>query len=158
MKEQELPKERLYPCLKCPTMRTKAEGGTTFSICDECWEKEYGKPEPTTEQKLESIKAQLTAMTAERDEAIEHFMCRGKTIVELVTENKTLKTRIAELEKTSYLPMIPDGDACIGCPFLHTYEGENDAYCEHPSVDDYLGNEPAKKHKACPKPAQEETE
>ena len=30
--------ERIYPCLKCSKMRTKAEGGTTFSICEDCWE------------------------------------------------------------------------------------------------------------------------
>jgi hypothetical protein len=31
--------ERTYPCLYCLTMRTKAEGGTVFSVCDECWDK-----------------------------------------------------------------------------------------------------------------------
>ncbi len=31
--------ERIYPCDDCGTMRTKAEGGTTFTICDACWDK-----------------------------------------------------------------------------------------------------------------------
>lgn len=31
---------RIYPCLKCDKMRTKEEGGTTFSVCDDCWHKE----------------------------------------------------------------------------------------------------------------------
>ena len=32
--------EELYPC-NCGTLRTKAEGGTTFTKCDECWDKYY---------------------------------------------------------------------------------------------------------------------
>ena len=35
---------RIYPCDDCGVMRTKAEGGTTFTICEECWRKRYGKP------------------------------------------------------------------------------------------------------------------
>ena len=30
--------ERVYPCAKCGTLRTKAEGGTTFTVCDSCWD------------------------------------------------------------------------------------------------------------------------
>jgi DNA-directed RNA polymerase subunit RPC12/RpoP len=33
----------VYPCLDCGKMRTKDEGGTTFTVCDECWEKVYGR-------------------------------------------------------------------------------------------------------------------
>ena len=29
--------ERIYPCVKCGLLRSKAEGGTTFSVCDSCW-------------------------------------------------------------------------------------------------------------------------
>ena len=39
--------ERKYPCDDCGVMRTKAEGGTTFTVCDACWDKHYGKPAPT---------------------------------------------------------------------------------------------------------------
>ena len=35
--------ERIYPCDGCGTMRTKAEGGTTFTVCDECWNKHRKK-------------------------------------------------------------------------------------------------------------------
>jgi hypothetical protein len=36
--------ENLYPCITpgCKTMRTKAEGGTTFTVCDECWDAKEG--------------------------------------------------------------------------------------------------------------------
>ena len=32
--------EQLYPCNYpgCKVMRTKAEGGTTFTVCDEHWD------------------------------------------------------------------------------------------------------------------------
>lgn len=32
-------KEEKYPCAKCGTLRTKSEGGTVFTVCDECWDK-----------------------------------------------------------------------------------------------------------------------
>lgn len=43
--------ERIYPCADCGVMRTKAEGGTTFTVCDECWDKHHGKaaPDPASE-------------------------------------------------------------------------------------------------------------
>jgi hypothetical protein len=37
--------ERIYPCDDCGKMRTKAEGGTVFTVCDECWDKRWTKPE-----------------------------------------------------------------------------------------------------------------
>lgn len=36
-----IPEEEKYPCAECGRMRTKAEGGTTFTVCDECWNKNY---------------------------------------------------------------------------------------------------------------------
>lgn len=27
-----------YPCDKCGALRTKSEGGTTFTVCDKCWD------------------------------------------------------------------------------------------------------------------------
>lgn len=29
---------RIYPCTRCGVMRSEAEGGTTFTVCDECWD------------------------------------------------------------------------------------------------------------------------
>ena len=31
--------EQYYPCACCGSWRTKGEGGTTFSVCDDCWNK-----------------------------------------------------------------------------------------------------------------------
>jgi len=36
-------KERIYPCDRCGKLRSKASGGTTFTLCDACWELAYGK-------------------------------------------------------------------------------------------------------------------
>lgn len=34
---------RIYPCADCGKMRTKEEGGTAFTVCDECWDKRFDK-------------------------------------------------------------------------------------------------------------------
>lgn len=34
----------VHPCAKCGVMRTEAEGGTTFTVCDECWDARHGAP------------------------------------------------------------------------------------------------------------------
>lgn len=34
-------KEKTCPCADCGKMRTADEGGTTFTVCDECWDKHY---------------------------------------------------------------------------------------------------------------------
>ena len=34
--------EKTYPCDKCGKLRTKAEGGTTFTVCDGCWDEHWG--------------------------------------------------------------------------------------------------------------------
>lgn len=34
--------ERIYPCEKCGLMRTKSEGGTTFTLCDKCFDEYCG--------------------------------------------------------------------------------------------------------------------
>lgn len=33
----------MYPCIRCGVFRTKAEGGTTFTVCDKCWDIEHEK-------------------------------------------------------------------------------------------------------------------
>ncbi len=48
MNERERVREKIagrkYPCIDCGKLRTKAEGGTTFTVCDACWEKRHGEP------------------------------------------------------------------------------------------------------------------
>lgn len=35
--------DRVYPCQDCGKLRSKNEGGTTFTVCDECWDKHFKK-------------------------------------------------------------------------------------------------------------------
>jgi len=42
----EVIRDGLYPCDDCGKMRTKAQGGTTFTICDVCWDKRFKHPQP----------------------------------------------------------------------------------------------------------------
>lgn len=37
---------RIYPCADCGKMRSKNEGGTVFTVCDECWDKHFSKEDP----------------------------------------------------------------------------------------------------------------
>ncbi len=37
--------EKTYPCIDCGKLRTKEEGGNTFTVCDECWDKRHPKKE-----------------------------------------------------------------------------------------------------------------
>ena len=33
--------DQMHPCADCGVMRSKDEGGTTFTVCDGCWDKHY---------------------------------------------------------------------------------------------------------------------
>lgn len=52
--------EETYPCSDCGKLRTKAEGGTVFTVCDNCWDKHYPK-EAMTKTKDEMIEEMLEA-------------------------------------------------------------------------------------------------
>ena len=56
--------EQLYPCEDCGVLRTKAEGGAVFTVCDGCWDKHY--------QSGESIGAKL--LSATREQLIEEIL------------------------------------------------------------------------------------
>lgn len=42
--------ERIYPCVNCGKMRSKEEGGTVFTVCEECWNKAYKRNPPANIQ------------------------------------------------------------------------------------------------------------
>lgn len=33
--------ERIYACKDCGKLRSKNEGGTVFTVCDECWDRHF---------------------------------------------------------------------------------------------------------------------
>ncbi len=45
------PSEPTYPCDNCGKLRTKAEGGTTFTVCDECWDKYHHEGEGVADER-----------------------------------------------------------------------------------------------------------
>lgn len=51
--------EPLYPCLDCGVLRTKAEGGTVFTVCDDCWERLNPPREITPASLLSATREQL---------------------------------------------------------------------------------------------------
>jgi hypothetical protein len=56
---------RIYPCVECGKMRSKDEGGTTFTVCDECWDKahphkeEFKREEKYIVFKIDDVKKYL---------------------------------------------------------------------------------------------------
>jgi len=42
--------DRRYPCDKCGVLRTKTDGGTTFTVCDACWDERAETVEETHER------------------------------------------------------------------------------------------------------------
>jgi len=52
--------EQAYPCNQCGKPRTKAEGGTLFTVCDECWSKpSEPKIQPTTDAQIAKTGGEL---------------------------------------------------------------------------------------------------
>lgn len=46
-----------YPCADCGALRTKAQGGTVFTVCDACWDKTHvAKTEPGPERRRPSLR------------------------------------------------------------------------------------------------------
>ena len=43
--------EPTYPCADCGVPRTKAQGGRTFTVCDECWDKQLQGDVPETKER-----------------------------------------------------------------------------------------------------------
>ena len=59
--------EELYPCAECGKPRTKDEGGTTFTLCDECWKKHYGKqPTEARQDELAGIREKIAKICTAR--------------------------------------------------------------------------------------------
>lgn len=63
--------ERRYPCDRCGKLRTEAEGGTTFTVCDKCWDILHRKSAPDGEPRW-------TGRTATYAEALGFDPATGK--------------------------------------------------------------------------------
>jgi hypothetical protein len=60
---------RIYPCHDCGVMRSDAEGGTTFTVCDECWDKSHPKERGPREDLLEMVRSSLASPSPFRPSA-----------------------------------------------------------------------------------------
>lgn len=94
--------ERIYPCDKCGKLRSKAEGGTCFSLCDECWEKHYHfkKGDSTTPDLMLSPEEIGQVVTKYSDAGRHSFIYTGIAKTQLakfqpiIEENKRLKEEV----------------------------------------------------------------
>ena len=60
------PQEKKYPCLVCGKLRTKDDDGTTFTVCEECWEKEHPL-QPPQEKELPDNNNTVDGQSLRRD-------------------------------------------------------------------------------------------
>jgi len=66
-KDREL-EEKKYPCVDCGKLRTAGEGGTIFTVCDECWDKSHKKPTSNVDEKLRDILSECGLDAPDEDE------------------------------------------------------------------------------------------
>lgn len=93
--------EPLYPCDECGTMRTKAEGGTTFTVCDPCWERLHPKsPTPPSRERGDGFAGSLHGcLTGDCPHADS-----GECVKALGEEIAVIVARVAELEREQSVP------------------------------------------------------
>ncbi len=51
--------EQLYACNDCGVLRTKAEGGTVFTVCDDCWDMRHPPRDAVGAKLLSATREQL---------------------------------------------------------------------------------------------------
>ena len=83
--------EKLYPCSDCGILRTKAEGGTVFTVCDDCWDKHHPP--------LESIGAKL--LFATREQLIEEVLRLRGELAEANRQQLLLRRSMTKAEVQS---------------------------------------------------------
>lgn len=93
--------DRIYPCNRCGVMRSKDEGGTVFTVCDDCWEKTM--PLPAVVDETARLRAEVERLARERDEWKE---CAARTGTErrsdemaAIHEADSLRAKLAAAEK-----------------------------------------------------------
>lgn len=43
--------EKKYPCADCGYLRTEAQGGRIFTVCDDCWDKSMRRKEKASQMR-----------------------------------------------------------------------------------------------------------
>lgn len=117
--------ERVYPCAKCPKMRTKAEGGNVFTVCEACWDDKPVALRPTLERHARVVYGPLPeyppedALPGRRIAECQEVACECAEAVARITETfdatiAAQEKRIAELERENGdLDMFRDEQATL---------------------------------------------
>ncbi len=97
--------QRIYPCEGCGKMRTKAEGGTTFTVCDACWNKDKLVTAPHTTQGYNKV-------TCDHGPGDPHeVVCDLR--VEVLRLRQSLSTRATPCHICGG---VPSSEICSRCP------------------------------------------
>lgn len=59
-----------YPCADCGVSRTKAEGGATFTVCDECWDRSRRKEWAERHPQATETRKEEWVVQSERDDNV----------------------------------------------------------------------------------------
>ena len=91
--------DKVYPCLKCGRLRSKNQGGTTFTHCERCWppKKRQAKRPPVSDRRLRD--AALEWAKAKLREAASYFGDSPETrFVDGECTQRLKERRVAEIE------------------------------------------------------------
>jgi len=50
--------DRVYPCADCGKLRSKKEGGSAFTVCDDCWDEHYKQSAPFVRRRRYAAQAE----------------------------------------------------------------------------------------------------
>ena len=106
-KDREL-EEKKYPCVDCGKLRTAGEGGTIFTVCDECWDKSHKKPTSNVDEKLRDILSEC-GLDAPDEEEIQKAMGLIKALYKpLLEELEYLVNGIKRYSNDPYQEELPE--------------------------------------------------
>lgn len=82
----QIDRDKKYPCERCGALRTKAQGGTVFTVCDACWD--------VRQAELGKALISLRRLHAERDSLKTHL---AKQIDVWDVERKAMESQLAAM-------------------------------------------------------------
>lgn len=111
--------DRIYPCAKCGKMRTKAEGGTVFTVCEECWN--TGPSEPPAALPVEERGDDVSEIAVCRECEGRGFNPCSRCWPDFPANNPTeayVRSRIEQADKwrDRYAAMALKHDAAVRAP------------------------------------------
>ena len=97
--------KRIYPCDDCGELRSKNEGGTTFTVCDECWDKSHGESKPEGVKAIKPTRLQKPddrlLIRGEILEQIKRNTGKGGTVMYYATESGIVRLLRKQKEMTA---------------------------------------------------------